>query len=353
MKIIKPTLIVDKKKAVKNINRIFKKVQQSGNVRFRPHFKTHQSTEVGRWFKDLGINSITVSSVDMARYFASGGWDNITIGVLVNPLQIQAINQLAATVELHLLVDSADMVKFLDTHLTFPVYVWIKIDTGYHRTGIEYNQTGILLETAKAANQSMKLRFKGLLTHSGHSYNTDSTDQLLQVYHDTVTKLGNLRDFLEKEKISPVEISVGDTPTASVVESFYGVDEVRPGNFIYYDVMQYYLQACRVKDIAAAVACPVIARYPQRNEIVVYGGAVHISKDYIRDKNKRKIHGLVARPDDSLEAWGASIPGTYVRSVSQEHGIIKTTPEFLQKVNVGDILMILPIHSCLAANLLK
>ena len=73
LNISKPTLILDKQKAIKNIQTMASKTKESG-VRFRPHFKIHQSAEIGNWFKDFGVNSIAVSSVDMAQYFAQHGW---------------------------------------------------------------------------------------------------------------------------------------------------------------------------------------------------------------------------------------------------------------------------------------
>ena len=39
---------------------------------FRPHFKTHQSARVGALFARAGVSHITVSSVQMADYFAGG-----------------------------------------------------------------------------------------------------------------------------------------------------------------------------------------------------------------------------------------------------------------------------------------
>jgi D-serine deaminase-like pyridoxal phosphate-dependent protein len=160
-------------------------------------------------------------------------------------------------------------------------------------------------------------------------------------------------DYLKANGFSEVEISIGDTPTCSVVDEFYRIHEVRCGNFVFYDVMQLFLGSCKEEDISAAVACPVIARYPRRNEIAVFGGAVHLSKDYVTGEKGQKIYGLPALPAKNGTGWGPVIKDTYVSSVSQEHGIIKTTREFLRQVKVGDILMILPVHSCLTANLAK
>jgi len=325
-----------------------------GYIRFRPHFKTHQSTQIGEWFRESGVTAIAVSSVDMASYFAQKGWNDITIAVLVNPLEIKRIDELTEIpgVDLNLLVESPDMVTFLDRKLKRQVKLWIKIDTGYHRTGIEYDQKEKILSVAKEINKSQKFLFKGLLTHTGYSYHAPSTVQLKQIYDETVNRMNEVRDYLKANNFPEVEISFGDTPTCSVMDKFYGIDEVRCGNFVFYDVMQFYLGSCSEEDIAAAVACPIIGRYPQRSEIVIYGGAVHLSKESIKNENNQDIFGLVALPDDSTGGWGPIVKNTYVSSLTQEHGIIKTGKEWINRLNVGDILMILPVHSCLTANLL-
>jgi D-serine deaminase-like pyridoxal phosphate-dependent protein len=359
MKITKPALIVNKDRVLRNIKRMKQKVENSpGRIRFRPHFKTHQSSLIGQWFRDLGITAIAVSSVDMAFYFAQDHWQDITIAVLVNPLQIDVINRLVKTcaVDLNLVVDSRDMVLFLNKELKHPVRLWIKIDTGYHRTGIQWDRKEKILHLVKEIKLSPRLRFQGLLTHSGHSYKAVSTREINDIYCDTVSKMSAIKGYLGERGISDVEISLGDTPTCSVVEEFYGIDEVRCGNFVFYDLMQFFLGACKEEDLAVAAACPVIARYPERKEIVIYGGAVHLSKEFLIGKNQQPLFGLVALPGSDYRDWrdwGPISQETYVSSLSQEHGIIKTTDTLIKQINVGDILMILPVHSCLTANLLK
>ncbi|MBK8048604.1 MAG: hypothetical protein IPK16_16675 [Anaerolineales bacterium] len=55
--------------------------------------------------------------------------------------------------------------------------------------------------------------------------------------------------------------------------------------------------------------------------------------------------------------WGAPIEGAWLRSLSQEHGIVQAEPaayaEVLGRLQVGDLLAVVPIHSCLTADLLK
>jgi len=61
----KPCLLIDKAKAIKNI-RLMKIKAEQNQVIFRPHFKTHQSSVVGDWYKQEGISAITVSSVSIS-----------------------------------------------------------------------------------------------------------------------------------------------------------------------------------------------------------------------------------------------------------------------------------------------
>ncbi len=46
-------------------------------------------------------------------------------------------------------------------------------------------------------------------------------------------------------------------------------------------------------------------------------------------------------------------PLTYVHSLSQEHGILKVTQRDFDLFHVGDLVEIIPVHSCLTANLAK
>ena len=101
MKFKKPTLLVDEAKALQNIDRIIKKAARS-NTAVWPHFKTHQSLDIGNWFKEARIAGITVSSVSMARYFASGNWPNIYSAFPVNINEIDDIARLAEMVNLTL-----------------------------------------------------------------------------------------------------------------------------------------------------------------------------------------------------------------------------------------------------------
>ncbi|NHJ46243.1 MAG: alanine racemase [Asgard group archaeon] len=350
MKLTKPTMIVNKTRVINSIKKMITKAEKS-KVQFRPHFKTHQSADIGKWFKELDVKSIAVSSVDMAEYFAENGWEDITIAFLVNLNQIDQINSLASKIKLGLLVDSFETVNFLKENLTANVVIWIKIDTDYHRTGIHWDNESKISKLIREIKSSEKMDFEGLLTHAGHAYKAKSTRGIEDVFEDTVVKLKNIQERLFLQGFSIVKLSIGNTPVCSVVEDFTGVDEIRPGNFVFYDVSQFKIGSCKEQDIAMAIACPIVAKYPERNEIVIYGGAIHLSKDILPYDEKIWYFGLVTLP--SKDGWSEIVQDVYVKSLSQEHGTIHATEEFIESVEIGDFLYILPIHSCLTANLLK
>jgi len=346
----KPTLVLDRAKALRNIEKMVRKAQTSG-VRFRPHFKTHQSAQIGEWFRDFGVESITVSSVGMAAYFVRHGWKDVTIAFPVNILEIEKISGLANESELGLLVESMETVLFLRQNLRFDANAWIKIDTGYKRTGVWWHDFGEVTELARAIERAPNLSFKGVLAHAGHSYKAKSREEIEAIHRDTVSKMREVQHRLQLNGISKVELSIGDTPTCSVVDDFSGVDEIRPGNFVFYDLKQRSIGSCSEEEIAIAVACPVVAKHKERNEIILYGGAVHLSKDFLpREDGTKFFGGIVAMGDDG---WGPMIEDTYVASLSQEHGVVKANDQLFDQVHVGDVLLVLPVHSCLTANLMK
>ena len=347
-KIIRPTLVVDKEVCMRNIERMAQKAVDH-NLRFRPHFKTHQSLKVGEWFRQFGVEAITVSSVQMAEYFADGGWKDITVAFPVNILEIDNINKLASKIKLHLLVENTEAARFLAKHILHPVGIWIKIDTGHNRTGIEPSN---IEETDLVINEisiNKKLTFKGFLTHSGHTYSAHSTDEIFNRHFDALLKLKFLKQRLSNQ-FPDIEISLGDTPAATLCTNFNGVDEIRPGNFVFYDLMQQNLGVCSFDDIAVRLVCPVVAKHRLRNEIVIHGGAVHFSKDSITNIDGKEMFGRLIITKDGEKQMLDQM--NYLSKLSQEHGILKVAQNQFQNFNVGDLVEIIPVHSCLTANLM-
>jgi D-serine deaminase-like pyridoxal phosphate-dependent protein len=347
--ITQPTLLIDHEKVVSNIHKMKQKVDESGVI-FRPHFKTHQNKEVGHWFRNEGVSKITVSSVAMAEEFAHQGWEDITIAFPINLRELENINRLAQNTHINILVDSLYSTQILNHQIVLPIIVMIKIDVGYHRCGLVPNDPEIdqIIDEIAASNI---LSFGGFLTHAGHTYQAKGHAEILDIMEDSKRQLLELKHHYERFHPEFI-LSYGDTPSCSLAHHFHGFDEIRPGNFVYYDVMQFHLGSCSLNQIAVTVACPVVSVAPNENKMTIYGGGVHLSKEYIDADNDFKLFGYVVRLDENLQ-WGEPIAGAYVYSLSQEHGLIHMPEIELKNFNPGDLIGVLPIHSCMTANLLK
>ncbi|MCA1742060.1 MAG: alanine racemase [Bacteroidales bacterium] len=341
-------MLIDERKCRHNIRRMADRALQH-NIRLRPHFKTHQSRQIAAWFREAGTDCITVSSLRMAEYFAADAWDDITVAFPVNTREHERINRLAERISLNLLVAGSEGAGLLSQVLHYPVGVWIKIDAGTRRTGVlpdDRDTINVILDTVKA---SENMSFRGFLTHAGHSYSCRSRDEILRVHRESAALLAGLAaDYRSAYPL--LEVSTGDTPTCSVADDFTNVDEIRPGNYVFNDLMQAAITSCSKQDIAVAVACPVVAKHNDRNEIILYGGAIHFAKDSIVSDGGITIFGELVQVSD--DGWSEPLKGCYLSKLSQEHGTLKVTDEVFRQINVGDMVAILPVHSCMTANLL-
>jgi D-serine deaminase-like pyridoxal phosphate-dependent protein len=86
----------------------------------------------------------------------------------------------------------------------------------------------------------------------------------------------------------------------------------------------------------------------ERKEILVHGGGVHLAKDVLVNPDGTKNFGEVVILNET--GWTIPVQRSFLKSISQEHGIIQASDELIQSVKIGDVLGILPIHSCMTAD---
>ncbi len=348
-KIIKPTLLLDKTKCLANIKKMTEKPHNQG-VALRPHFKTHQSAQIGEWFRAEGVRQITVSSNDMASFFAQAGWEDILIAFPLNIRQLPLVNELANSVNLSVFVVSVQTAELLAAQATSALSVYIEIDAGYRRTGVNADDLKTVKAIIAAIEKNKLLTFKGFYAPAGNTYFTGSIEGVRQIHVATRAALEKLKQQFSAQ-YPHIELVTGDTPSCSIVENFEGLSAISPGNFVFYDLMQQTFGACTFEQIAVAMACPVVAVYPERNEVVIYGGAVHFSKEFLTDKQGQRYFGKMVRLSE--QGWGEPLEDCFLKNISQEHGILQLTRSEIRKIKVGDLVGILPVHSCLTANLMK
>lgn len=337
-----PAFLVDRAVLTRNCERMLNKARASG-VAFRPHVKTHKVTQVGRMQHGGARGPITVSTLAEAEAFADDGFRDITYAVPIGPAKLARAAALASRIErLAILIDSELALRAVEQFaaaqgVTFDVF--LKVDCGYHRAGVDPNDPDSA-RLAIAMARSEALRFQGLLTHAGHSYNARDVEEIRRVAGEEAGSLSRFRALLAPEGLGETLRSIGSTPTASVVESFSECDEVRPGNYVFYDAFQATIGSCALSDCAVSVLTTVVGSYPDRGAVIVDAGALALSKDVGPNHVDPNFgYGLVCDADLNV------LPMRVV-ALSQEHGKIAVEAH---APPVGTRLRIIPNHSCLTA----
>jgi D-serine deaminase-like pyridoxal phosphate-dependent protein len=337
-----PAFLVDRSIVARNCARMRDKARTSG-VAFRPHVKTHKTVEIGRMQHDGHTGPITVSTLAEAEWFASDGFRDITYAFPIAPAKLERAAALASRIDrLNLLIDSEHAYQAIEEYasshdLTFDVF--LKVDCGYHRAGVDPDNPDSVRLAMQLARSEV-IRFHGLLTHAGHSYNARDREEIRRVAAEEAACLSRFRALLNTEGFGEVMRSIGSTPTAAVVERFSDCDEIRPGNYVFFDAFQSTIGSCTLEDVAVSVLTTVVGSYPERNAIIVDAGALALSKDSGPSHVVPEFgYGLVC--DTELRP----LPMRVV-ALSQEHGKIVTSHTH---VPVGTRLRIVPNHSCLTA----
>ncbi len=338
----RPTLVLNSQKAKKNIQKM-RSICEEHEMDFRPHFKTHQSPQIAEWFWKEGVDKCTCSSLDMAYEFAAHGWKDICVAIPLNVREMQKANLIASQSKLTICVDNLETIIRLAQETYSNMFVQIEIDTGYGRSGIFYKERDLINNILQKVDETEHLTFTGFLSHTGNSYQSLNAKKGKGIFEEARKNMEELKKEYQ-ERYPELILSMGDTPSSTFADKFDGIDEWRPGNFIFYDFMQFALGACAEVEIAVRVKCPVIGIYPKRKEIAIYGGGVHLSKDSIKYKGNT-IYGWAHYEHEDIK------DGFPIVSLSQEHGIISVSEEFIERVKIGDILDIIPIHSCMTADL--
>ncbi len=329
-----PAFLVDRPILQRNCDWMREKARAS-NVIFRPHVKTHKVAEIGRLQHGGERGPITASTLAEVEHFANAGFQDITYAVPVAPEKLERAAAIARRIErLNILLDSFEVLSAIEAS-GFRFDAFLKVDCGYHRAGVNPDDPESL-ELARRMMRSPSLRFHGLLTHAGHSYHASNPDEIRAIAGQETSAVTRFRERLENLRLVR---SIGSTPTASVVDQFTNCDEVRPGNYVFFDAFQATIGSCRLEDVAASVLATVIGSYPERETMIVDAGALALSKDLGPDHvDPRFGYGIVCnlalRP----------LPMKIV-ALSQEHGQIAAR----EPLPAGAQLRIIPNHSCLTA----
>lgn len=340
-------MLIDYGLLLENVRRV-QGIADSHGVVLRPHIKTHKCLEIARLQLAEGAVGITASKTEEAIAFIDGGLPSLTVAYpLIDPAKVDRLLVAAGQhgTELRLITDSdtsIDAIASAASRRQVILDVLLKIDVGLHRCGVKENSPD-LLRLARRLESEKSLRFAGLLSHAGHAYRATTPEEVADVAREECAILGRVRNLLKQHSIEVSEVSVGSTPTVLASDSYEGITEIRPGNYVFMDNTCVRLGLITPDRVALSVMATVVSA--NREYLVVDAGSKTLSSDLGAHGTGGSMGYGTAYPLGSYSAKKGGVP---VVNLSEEHGWLRREDTPLR---IGSRVRIIPNHACPVANL--
>ncbi|RSM09992.1 hypothetical protein CDV31_007398 [Fusarium ambrosium] len=344
-----PSLVINLPILKQNVDTLHRDVEKL-NIGFRPHVKTLKSLEVTRMMlaggKYRGIVASTIPEIKGALPLVKEGiLDECLYGLPVYPSVLPRLVEVRKSLRILLMVDNEQQIALLEESDSSkqPWDIFVKLDVGSHRAGVETNSKA-LHSLVERAEKSSAVSIYGFYCHAGHSYAGRSRNEAEETLNVEVSSVLSAAKLLPSDR--NIVISVGSTPTAHVVESLKASMptniklELHAGNFPSNDLQQVSTGLVTEAQQAVSVAAEVCSVYPERNEALVNAGVISLSREAA---SAFTGFGRVV----GKQTWG-------VVRLSQEHGILGTIGEeegrkVEDDFRVGQRVELWCNHACITA----
>jgi D-serine deaminase-like pyridoxal phosphate-dependent protein len=342
--------VLDHQRLAHNIRVMHDRAAELGVV-LRPHVKTPKSVDVARLTLARQARGITVSTLLEAEHFADHGITDIFYAVPLAPAKVariaalrrRGVDLIAATHDLSAVALIAG--EATSHRVVLPLV--IDVDVDHYRSGVEADDPEFLA-IARAIASSPSLELRGIMIYAGASYNC-SSPQAIGELAERIRRGGlAAKRVLEEAGLPCPMVSYGSSPGTYFARSMDGITESRAGVYVFQDLFQAGIGACRIDDIALSVLATVTGVQPGRNRVVIDAGGLALSKDLsTRGKPFDAGYGLVCDAETCLP-----ITDLHVASTSQEVSLVTSRrgePLDMRRFKVGMKLRILPNHACFTA----
>ena len=331
-----PALLIDLDVMERNLRRVAEYAAAHG-LRLRPHTKTHKIPALGRRQLELGAAGLTVAKVGEAEVMLGAGPGDLLLAYpVVGARKLERLGQIARKLRLTVALDSLDVARPLSEVAAsqgVEIGVLAEADVGLGRVGVAPDED--LVELARHLQRLPGLVFEGVAFYPGHIKRLDEDGR--RAWARLRETLAGMLASLRRAGISPRIVSGGSTPTLFESQTLAGLNEIRPGTYIFNDRNTVLSGACSWEDCAATVLTTVVST-ARPGQIIIDGGSKTFSSD-------RVVHAGEDGFGRILEA-----PEAVFWNMNEEHGYINVTA-CRQDFRVGDRLRVIPNHVCVAVNL--
>ena len=331
-----PALLIDLDIMERNLRKLAD-YSREHDLRVRPHTKTHKIPALARKQLDLGAAGLTVAKVGEAEVMLEAQPPDLLVAYpIIGRKKLDRLMEVARKTNVTVSLDSLFVARQLSEAARssqVEIGVLAEVDVGLGRVGVTPGDA--LLQLIQGIDRLPRLRFEGIAFYPGQIKTLDeegeqALDRLAQLLDTT------LRD-VRRAGFAPRIVSGGSTPTLFHSHRLPGLNEVRPGTYIFNDRNTMLSGACALEECAASIMVTVVST-AKKGQMIVDGGSKTFSSD-------RPVTGAEVSFGHVVEA-----PDAVFTKMNEEHGFVdmrRAGREF----NVGDRVRIIPNHICVAMNL--
>lgn len=314
-----PSVLIDMDIMERNIAQMQKRCDQLG-ISFRPHIKTHKIPDIARRQLEAGAVGIACQKVSEAEVFAAAGFRDIQIPYnIVGARKTKRLAELARTANISVTVDSRAVVDGIaaaaqaaGTHIEALVEL---VSLG-KRTG---TTPGNALELAQHIADTANLGFAGLMI-----YPSDAAIR---------PRLLETLKLLEAADIPAATISGGGSGAIREAHLLPELTEMRVGTYVFYD-WNSVSQGYTTFDYCAMRVRATVVSANEASRVILDAGSKSIQSETVGGH-----YGYIEE-----------FPDARLRQVNEEHGYVDFSACAACPA-VGDILHIIPVHTCVVTNL--
>ena len=330
-----PALVIDLDIMERNLAKVAD-YARAHNFRLRPHTKTHKSPLLARKQLDLGAAGITVAKVGEAEVMLNARPGEMLVAYpVIGERKLGRLMDVARHTTVTVSLDNETAARQLSQAAAsagVTVGVLAEADVGLGRVGVPPDDIAPL---AKLLSGLPGLRFRGIAFYPGHIKQMDDTGSA--ALHQVSAVVESMIADLRRQGLEVEIVSGGSTPTLWHSHCVKGMNEIRPGTYIFNDKNTVATGACTLADCAASILVTVVST-SVRNQFIVDGGSKTFSSDRLTGSTEPSFGYVVEAPE------------TVFSKMNEEHGYMELR-DAASRFKPGDRVRVIPNHICVAVNL--
>ena len=331
-----PAVIVDLDVMDANLSRMADYCRKH-DLLLRPHTKTHKIPELAKRQLASGATGITVAKIGEAEVMLEAGITDILIAYpIVGAGKAKRLATLAERAKITVSLDSEEAASAISEAASrqgTTVGILIELNVGFDRCGVG-NEVEVV-RLAKKITSLPGLEFRGLMFFPGHFGVLPEQRSLLRAQVNEC--LDRVFEACAREQLPLSIVSGGSTPAAYESDFFHGLNEVRPGTYIFNDRNTVGVSAASLNDCALSVLVTVVSTGVS-GRAAIDGGSKTFSSDRYQAEDGSGF-GIV-KEDHAAQ----------IERLSEEHGHLNIMRSD-RRYKVGDRLSVIPNHVCTTVNM--